>query len=301
VELSERALLPHFTDTLPKPHINFIWHSGFCCSTLIARLLDVPGRSLSLKEPGVLLLLADAKRQNAIGPGRAFPQQFPDLLFYLLGRPFDIEERTTIKPTNSCNYILRDAVSLTEGKHLFLYSDCRSFLISIAKKNEYGRQYARKLYAGIVGDGNVQARWPVADVFEMTDLQIAAILWHMQIAEFHRSWPMLAPEQAKSLDCDAFLADPLETLVKIDEFLELGIGRDCLAGRIASSAFVQHSKDNKTPYSRDDRRADHARTAKEISSVLDEIVPRSYDLCKSTPRGAPLRNPLVSLEKVYAS
>ena len=87
-----------------------------------------------LKEPGVLLLLADAKRQNAIGPGRAFPQQFPDLLFYLLGRPFDIEERTTIKPTNSCNYILRDAVSLTEGKHLFLYSDCRSFLISLQRR-----------------------------------------------------------------------------------------------------------------------------------------------------------------------
>jgi hypothetical protein len=301
VEYSERALLQYLPETRPKPQINFIWHTGFCCSTLIARLLDVPGRNLSVKEPGVLLLLADVKRQNAMAPGRTFSPRFADLLFYLLGRPFGAGERITIKPTNSCNYVLRDAASLTEGKHLFLYSDCRSFLISIAKKSEYGRQYARKLYAGIVGDGNVQARWPVADVFEMTDLQIASIVWHMQIAEFQRSWPMFESGRAKSLDCDAFLADPLETLVKIDEFLGLGLGRDRLAARIASSVFLQHSKDSMTAYNSEDRHADHARVAGEMKSALDEIVPRSYELCKATPRGAPLSNPLVPLEKVYVS
>ncbi|HTK80280.1 MAG TPA: hypothetical protein VL286_07540 [Rhizomicrobium sp.] len=301
VEFVERALIEQFPATHSKPRINFIWHTGFCCSTLIARLLDVPGKTLLIKEPGILLLLADAKRQNAIGPGKAFSPRFAELLFYLLGRPFVSGEQVAIKPTNSCNYILRDAISLTEGKHLFLYSDCRSFLVSIAKKSEYGRQYARKLYVGIVGDGNAQARWPIADVFEMTDLQIASIVWHMQIAEFQRSWPMLAPGQAKSLDCDAFLADPLETLVKIDEFLGLGLGRDRLAGRLASSVFSQHSKAGAMAYSNEDRLADHARIAAELKLVLDEIVPRSYELCKTTPRGMPVGSALVPLQKVYAS
>jgi hypothetical protein len=300
-EFPEAALLQYLPEKLPKPRINFIWHTGFCCSTLIARLLDVPGRNLSVKEPGILLLLADVKRQNAMGPGRSYSLRFPELLFHLLGRPFGAGEHITIKPTNSCNYILRDAISLTEGKHLFLYSDCRSFLISIAKKGEYGRRYARKLYVRIVGDGNVQARWPLADVFERTDLQTASILWHMQIAEFQRSLPMLAPGRAKSLDCDAFLADPLETLVKIDEFLELGIGRDCLADRIASPMFSRHSKDSMTAYDGETRREDHARMAEEMKSVLDSIVTRSYELCKATPRGAPLPNPLVAREKVYTS
>lgn len=299
-EFSEQVLLRHLPGKTPKPHINFIWHTGFCCSTLIARLLDIPGKNLSVKEPAVLLLLADVRRQNAMAPGRAFSPRFPELLFHLLGRPFSAGERITIKPTNSCNYVLRDAISLTQGKHLFLYSDCRSFLISIAKKGEYGRQYARKLYAGIVADGNVQARWPIADVFAMTDLQIASILWHMQIAEFQRNLPLLAPERARSLDCDAFLADPLGTLAKMDEFLELGIGRDCLADRIASPVFSRHSKDTRTAYDHENRRADHGRLASEMKSVLDDIVPRSYELCKATPRGAPVANPLVVSEKVYS-
>ncbi|HSC18370.1 MAG TPA: hypothetical protein VLC74_05600 [Rhizomicrobium sp.] len=299
VEFPERVMLRHLPDKTAKPQVNFIWHTGFCCSTLIARLLDVPGKNLSLKEPGVLLLLADVKRQKAMGPGKTFSPRFPELLFYLLCRPFSAGERITIKPTNSCNHILPDAVSLTQGKHLFLYSDCRSFLISIAKKGEYGRQYARKLYAGIVGDGNVQARWPIADVFAMTDLQTASILWHMQIAEFQRSWPLLAPGRATSLDCDAFLADPLGALVKIDEFLGLGIGRECLADRIASPVFSRHSKDSMTAYTQENRRADHARLAGEMKSVLEDIVPRSYELCKATPRGAPLPNPLMTVEKVY--
>jgi hypothetical protein len=300
-EFPERILLQHLPERLPKPRINFIWHTGFCCSTLVARLLDVPGKNLSIKEPGTLLLLADVKRQNTMGPGKRYSPRFSELLFHLLGRSFNAGERITIKPTNSCNYVLRDAISLTEGKHLFLYSDCRSFLVSIANKGEYGRQYARQLYARILGDGNVQARWPLADVFEMTDLQIAAVLWHMQIAEFQRSLPMLAPGRAKSLDCDAFLADPLETLVKIDEFLELGIGCSQIADRIASPMFFQHSKDSKTAYNSETRRADHAQMAREMKSVLDSIVPRSYELCKATPREAPVANPLVPLEKVYTS
>ena len=300
-EFSEQVLLQYLPRRTHKPRINFIWHTGFCCSTLIARLLDVPGRNLSIKEPGVLLLLADVKRQNAMGPGRRYSPRFAELLFHLLGRPFGPGERIAIKPTNSCNNVLRDAISLTEGKHLFLYSDCRSFLISIAKKSEYGRQYARRLYGRIVNDGNVQARWPIADVFEMTDLQIASILWHMQIAEFQRSLPTAAPGRVKSLDCDAFLADPLQTLVKIDEFLELGIGRDCLADRIESPTFSLHSKDRRMAYDSETRRSDHAQMASEMKSVLDSIVPRSYEACRDTPRGAPLPDPLVALEKVYTS
>jgi hypothetical protein len=278
--------------------LNFIWHTAFCCSTLIARALDCEGRNLSLKEPGILLTLAEAKRQNAIGSGKPFSYRFAETVFRLLYRPFHDGEKVTIKPPNFANHALREAIQLTQGRHLFLFSDCRSFLVSVAKKRDYGRTFARDLFARIVGDGgNEQQAWPLTEAFRLTDLRAAAIAWHMQIAEFQRNWALLAPGRAASLDCDAFLDAPEETLGRIDDFLELGLGREHLA--TVGETLSRHSKSATTVFSNDTRRAEHARIAAEMGDDLDRIVAWSYQVCRNTPRGAPLAAPLVTLDKTY--
>src|SRR5690242_9723828 len=42
--------------------VNFILHTSFCCSTLLAKCLDIDGVSITLREPGILMQLANYKR-----------------------------------------------------------------------------------------------------------------------------------------------------------------------------------------------------------------------------------------------
>src|SRR5262245_28901211 len=41
------------TEVYEPPRIDFIWHTAFCCSTLISRALDRPGHNIALREPSV--------------------------------------------------------------------------------------------------------------------------------------------------------------------------------------------------------------------------------------------------------
>src|SRR5215472_11999559 len=182
----QREQLPHrwhrveeVTRQLPvrlaRPRLNFIWHTAFCCSTAISRALDLPGRNLSLREPEVLTTLATARRSGSPGFDDA-----AQAVFSPLARPFFAGAAVTLKPTNSANNLAQEAARLTSGKMLFLYSDLPSFILAIAKRSERGRAYARQLFWTIAGDGHPQFGWPMEKLFTLSDLEIAALTWHMQ-------------------------------------------------------------------------------------------------------------------------
>jgi len=197
-----------------RPNLNFIWHTGFCCSTLLAKALGDPANNLSLCEPQILVHAADAKRAGVFVREPAF-SDIPKLIFHLLARKMPPALAVTVKPAPAANVLLREAAAHTSGAMLFLYSDCRSFLISTAKLGEEGRKYARRMFIALLGDGHPQAQWPPGKLLLLSDLELAALVWHMQIAEFLRNWPSVQG-RASSLDCDAFLANPLETLTRVD-------------------------------------------------------------------------------------
>ncbi len=285
-------------DALPrqKPPLNFIWHTGFCCSTLLAKAIDQKGRNLSLCEPWILIEITDAKRAGALG--RPSLASVPQLAFGLLGRSFAPGERITLKPAPAASHLLRDAAAHTEGAMLFLYSDCKSFVASIAKLGEGGRKYVRTLLLAILGDGHLQSQWPGARLLALSDLELAAIVWHMQIAEFTRHWPAA---RAASLDCDAFLAAPAETLAKLDAHFSLGLGADHLRQVAEGPLFRRNAKTAAEGFDANTRREEHARVASELGDDLSRVVEQSYALCPATPRGAPLPNPLLSTDKIAST
>ena len=88
--------------------IHFIFHTSFCCSTLFAKALDVPGLTSVLKEPDVLINLANRLIRNDDAANR----QRLELVLRLLERPLSPSETTIVKPTNFSNRLLDLSLAL---------------------------------------------------------------------------------------------------------------------------------------------------------------------------------------------
>ena len=280
-----------------KPAPAIIWHTAFCCSTLLAKALDRPGRNLALCEPQILVHAADAKRADLLA--REPLSLTPQLIFHLLSRRFAPAERVTLKPAPAANTLLREAAKHTSGPMLFLYSDCRSFLISVCRLGEQGRKYVRGLFLALLADSHEQVRWPAPKLLASTDLELAALVWHVQMAEFLRNWPLLADGRAASLDCDALLDLPVETLCRIDEFFSLGLGRQHFVDVVGGPLFRRNAKTGEDGFDARRRNDEYARIAGTMTPDLDRIVAQSYEICTTTPRAAPLPKPLMPIDKAY--
>src|ERR1700733_14392828 len=250
------AMIARLSPQNPRPSI--IWHTGFCCSTLLAKALDFPGRNLSLCEPSVLVDVADGKRSGTAIPSKQ--------MFELLAGAGETSEIVTVKPSPSTNCLLRDAVDTTAGQMLLLYSDCRSFVVSIAKMGEEGRKYVRRLYLALINDGHVQAKWPPANVFALSDLELASVVWHMQIAEFRRH---SLGHRAASLNCEVLLSNSREILGRLAEFFSLRFGYDHVATVADGPLFQRNAKSGVEGFSTRQRREEHRRIEESLGADLD--------------------------------
>ena len=186
--------------------INYIFHSAFCCSTLISRCLDIPGSSRSLREPSVLLQLANCKRAGH--PLARDSNKFMALLdtaAVCLTLTGDGGEYVALKATNAANNIAGE-ISACEstGSILLLYSGLERFLVSVIGKGEGCRAYVRRLFNLIRGDSPHVRDIPLEVCMQMTDLQLAAFVWHMQLEQYLALLETPAHSTIRTLDCDAF-------------------------------------------------------------------------------------------------
>ena len=278
------------------PQLNFIWHTSFCCSTLIAAALQVSNRNLSLKEPSLLVTVADMKRAAAF-EGAQVPPRLSEIALRLLARREQPNMAMTVKPSNFANILIRDAARLTSGKSLFLYSDLPSFLVSVAKSGLQLSKYARRLFFGILRDEGKPLRWPASDLFQMSDLEVAAVAWHLQIAEFRRSWAEMGEGRVASLDCDAFLADPLAGLETLNAFFGYGFEREQIDAMVSGPVFSRHAKLPQAPFNAAQRKLEQERARKLLGRDLERIVEWSYTAYPDGVSGTPLPGALIPAGK----
>lgn len=245
----------------------FVFHSGFCCSTLLARAFDAPGRCLSLKEPDVLMGLANALRM------RNDPAANKDLLRVVLGllaRRFKPGESILIKPTNSANKLLAHVLD-SGAPVLILYGDLRSFLVSVLKKGEACKAFIRTQYNIFSLDDGGLAGIPSRQAMTFTDLQVATLVWRHQLEMFQRELTQRASENIASLDFRGLLETPAPTLEAVARHLGLPHDRALLDDIARGPVFSQNSKFSDRVYDAGQRARDEASLEQQHADALEQV------------------------------
>lgn len=249
----------------PAPTPRLIFHSAYCCSTLLARAFDIPGVSFGLKEPQILNDIAGLQLR------RGDPRQVAaamDIALLLLARPLGTGEVNVIKPSNIVNPLIPLTMAMrADVKGLLLHAPLATFLASIARKEIEGRAWVRELMWKLIQLGQAERfGFSDEDLYRQTDLQVAAVGWLAQQALFADAVTRHAG--FRTLDSETLIARPAECLAALANVFGLQFDPAAVA---AGPAFRTHSKD-RSAFSPEQRRAEQESGksvhAREIDMVM---------------------------------
>ncbi len=248
----------------PNPITRYIFHTAFCCSTLLARALDVPGQNLSLKEPDILMQLANAQRMNAAEGQVGFLRRVEAGLFDI-GKA--LNETIVVKPTNAANRLAPDMLANPNSRAIVIHSDLRSFLLSIARKGEEGRVFCRRLFNIFRMDNVFAGAQSERDLLTLTDFQIAALVWAMQCEQLNAA-AQRTPDRVRAIHCDDFLKAPESVLRQVSAFLGLSLNDALIEEICQSDVFRKDAKDDAQGYDAGVRQQDRAEALSQFEKPI---------------------------------
>ncbi len=198
----------------------FVFHTAFCCSTLLARSLDWPGQTMVYREPMTLLQLADLKR-GLSGSAHGFDRLLETTLNHQFNR-VSSEDRVLIKPTNLANNLLPDLIRLyPEARFLVLHDDLEPFLVSVLKRPDESVGGIQQFLNRFLLDAPPVDQAVVAQTRGKLHYQ-AALAWALQkryllgVLQNH-------PEPMRTLRTPDLLGQPARALTAISAWLRLDI------------------------------------------------------------------------------
>ncbi len=247
--------------------VHFLFHTAFCCSTLLARALDIPGVSMGLKEPGVLSSFAEYWSGSRRTPG-AFLALGAAL--DLLSRPLEPGETQIVKPSNVVNHIVPQMLhARPDSKAIILYSSLDTFLRAIARRGMEGRAFARQVFQQFAPVIPIENGFTEADMVLQTDMQIAAQAWLMQTAFLDSVARRFGRSIVRTLSSERFLADTAGTLNAVSGFFNLSLDKQRAAEIAAGPVFSEHAKELGRPFDAAALEAQHKQAG---AMYADEIA-----------------------------
>jgi hypothetical protein len=251
------------------PTPRFIFHSAYCCSTLLARAFDLPRTAMGIKEPQILNDVIGLRLRG--GDPRQVAAAL-DIALWLLARPLAEGEVNVIKPSNLINPIIPAIFTLrADVRALLLHAPLEAFLGSVARKEIEGRAWVRELMWKLIRQGQAERfGFTEEDLYRQTDLQVAALGWLAQQALFADLAAKHAA-QLRSINSEILTERPDESVEALSEHFQIELDAEAVA---AGPAFREHSK-NRGAYGAAERIAERetglAIHAREIAMVLEWI------------------------------
>ncbi|HTG37535.1 hypothetical protein [Sphingomonas sp.] len=265
---------------------HFIFHSAFCCSTLLANALDHPGSAMTFKEPVLLNDLSGWRRRGA-GAGE-LRDRLGDML-RLLGASTPTEACAIIKPSNVTLALAPAMLTLRpDARALLLYAPLETFVASVASKGMWGRLWVRDLWKKLAADGLCELGFETGAAMEWTDLQVAAMGWLAQ----HRLFAAMADQfgpRVVTMDSAALLANPRHAIGALSAHFALGLSADAIRDIVDGPAFSRNAKTGER-FGPADRDAVHAaaraanRDEVEKVAAWTRAVAQSNDMALALPR-----------------
>lgn len=249
--------------------LHFVFHSAFCCSTMVARAFDRPGWAMSLREPVVLNDLVGWRRRGGQGPDMA---KVLDDTLTMLARPFRAGEAVVVKPSNIVNALAPAMLALRpDARALLLYAPLRTFLTSVAKKGLDGRLWVRTLLLGLLEDRLPDIGFSHRDYLGQSDLQIAAVGWLLQQRLFGDLVQRFGAARVRTLDSETLTRDPGAAMGTLASLFAMPLSPDELGEIVRGPAFTRHSKLD-TSFAVSERAVEHREAAEAHADEINKVT-----------------------------
>lgn len=220
--------------------MHFVFHSAYCCSTLLCRALDLEGKSMSLKEP---LILNDVVGWKRRGAERRLIAEVLDGVATLISQPFSMDEAVVVKPSNIINGMANLLLAMrSDSNAILLYAPLPVYLGSIAKKGMWGRLWVREFFIAALKDGLIDLGFSEEQYMGQTDLQIAAVGWLAQQALFGKLIERFGNDRVRAIDSETLVGQPQASLSMISDLFSLGLDTSQIKKIATGPAFSRHSK-----------------------------------------------------------
>jgi hypothetical protein len=247
--------------------IGWIFHVAQCGSTLLARALDRPGRSLVLREPAALRrlgVMAGGGTGDMAADGRL--NSLLRMSLWLLGKRWDADAPVIVKANVPVNFIASWIMARDPGAPaILLHFPLEDYLAAILRTEGHVRWTEgvfdeMRLAGSPFADGQA-AESPAAK---------AALLWFAQMKAYDRiitDFPA-----ARSLDARTFFAEPAMTVAAAAELFGVRLSPGEAEEIAAGELFQSYSKNPALDYDAEVREAREAETKRRLAGEIAEAV-----------------------------